>query len=166
MRTDLYSRADVQKLSSELKKDSLLCASLLSLAALFGIITCRLVTDENAMLLKAVNILVSSLCLCFAVYRVLNRILPRKARKKYIKKMLNAPEKTVRCKVMKEGKRITAIKYVDLTELLVLNEDGKELVLYWDSASGEQKFVGHIVEFSVVNNKIVGYGGANEASDS
>lgn len=166
MRTYLFSQADVKRLSSELKSDRLLCAGLMTLAVVFGVITCRLVTDENAMLLKTANILVSSLCLCVVVYRVLNRIIPRKARKNHIEKMLRSSPKALRCKVMKEGKKITAIRYVALTELLVLNEEGKELVLYWDAASGKQNFVGHIVEFYVVNNKIVGYGGANEASNS
>lgn len=154
----LYSRDDVKKLVDELKSDGIRCAVLLAVAVAVAVTTCGVVTDENAMLLKTVNVLVSSVCLCTVVYFILNRILPKRARKNYVEKMQRSTKKTVRCKVMETGKKITAIKYIDLLELVVLSEEGKTQVLYWDLANGEQHFVGHIVEFYVVNNKIIGYG--------
>lgn len=161
---NLYSRDNVKMLSHSLRIDMLICVVLIIVAITVGVITCFFVTDENASLFKVIDIIVSSLCICVAVYFILNRIRPKRARKQYIERMLNSTSKSIRCKVIEIGKKITIEKYINLLELLVVNADGKELILYWDLENAMQNFVGHIVRFCIVNNKIIGYGDADETT--
>ncbi len=161
----LYSEVDTRELSLKLKRDVFICVILLIVAVTVGIFTCTFVTDDNAMLLKIINIVLSSVCLCITVYFILNRIVPISAKRTYIEKLLHTDPSTVCGKVTDGGKKITAMKRMEFIETCVLNEDGKELILYWDSAIAKPDFVGHTVNFYVVNNKIVGYGDEDEAGD-
>ena len=72
--------------------------------------------------------------------------------------MLNSPCKKVRCRVIDNGKDITAVKHITLSEIRLTDENGKERILYWDKQIALPEFASHFVEFEVVNNKIVGYG--------
>lgn len=160
----LYSRDDLKTLSHSLRIDMLICVMLIIVAITVGVITCFFVTDENASLFKVIDIILSSLCVCITAYFILNRIRPKRARKQYIERMLNSASKSIRCKVIEIGKKITIEKHINLLEFIVINADDKELVLYWDLEDAMQNFVGHIVKFCIVNNKIIGYGDADETT--
>ena len=47
-----------------------------------------------------------------------------------------------------------------ICEDLMKSEEGKDWILYLDAEKQTKDLKGHIVEFKVVNNKIVGYGDA------
>lgn len=160
MMKQLYTTDDVRELSSGIRKFAALCVALVVIAVGAGVASCFFITDANANMLKIINIVFSSACGCTALYFLLNSVIPAHAKKNYAEKMLNSTSKTVRGRVTDKGKRITTVKYKDLAELRLNDEEGKETVLYWDMEKGEPDFVGHIVEFRVVNNKIVGYGDA------
>lgn len=161
----LYSNADERKLSNGLKLDIILCVVMIVVAVTVGITTCNLVNDNNATMLKIINIIVSSICLCTAVYFVLNGIIPKTARRNYIETMRCSTPSLICGKVIGDGKKITATKRIELIELRILDEEERESVLYWDLEKDKPNFVGHIVDFYVVNNRIIGYGDDNEASD-
>lgn len=165
MKKYLYSESDERKISVKIKKDVFICLGLVVAAIAVGIITCNLVTDDNATMLKIINIIMSSVCLCTTAYFILNRIIPGSAKRDYVERMLYSKSNAIRGKVIGDGKKITAMKRIDLIELRILNAEGKELVLYWDAEIDKPDFVGHIIEFYVVNNKIIGYGDADETSN-
>lgn len=156
----LYSIDDVKTLKSRMWIYGVVCIALVAVAVAVGVVTCFLVNDDNAKWLKIIDIVLTSLCGCVALYLLFNYVTPIRARKNYIEKMLNSTSKTVRGRVTGKGKKITTVKYINLSELRLNDEEGKELILYWDEDVGEQNFEGHVVEFKVVNNKIVGYGDA------
>lgn len=156
----LYAKDDVQNLGSRMWKFAAICIALVVLAVGVGVATCFLITDDNVSMLKTIDILLSCVCGCVALYFLFNGVIPVRARKNYVEKMLNSTARTVRGRVIGKGKKITTVKYINLSELRLNDENGKEVILYWDNDAGEQNFEGHIVEFKVVNNKIVGYGDA------
>lgn len=149
----LYSEADERMLSKSLKADIIICVFLLITAVVVGVFTCHMVNDDNATILKVINIIESSMCLCTTAYFALNRIIPKSAKRTYIEKILDSSPIIVRGKVIGDGKKITVLKRITLIELCIINEEGKESVLYWDSDIVEPDFIGHIIEFYVVNNK-------------
>lgn len=157
---ELYTEGDVKNLSTRVWQYAAVCIGLLVIALGVGIVTCFFVTDENANMLQTIDILLTSICGCVALYFLLNEIMPKRAKKAYVEKMRNSTAKTVRGRVVNIGKKVTVIKYVSTYEVQLLDEEGKELVLYLDAEKQTQDFKGHIVEFKVVNNKIVGYGDA------
>lgn len=157
---DLYSAEDAKKLGNSIRKYAIIIAALLLCAAAVGVATCFSVNDGNASLFKIVNIIVTSLCFCAALYFFFNEIQPMAARKNFIEKMVNSPGRKFRCRVTRRGKTLTSARHIKLTELQVYDENGKEQILYWDMENGEPDFQGHIVEFKLVGNKIVGYGDA------
>lgn len=159
----LYSKLDERELSVRLKIDVLICVLLLVVAVTVAVITCTMVTDDNAVILEIINIILSAVCLCVIAYFILNRIVPNSAKREYIEKLLRTKPCTVRGKVVGDGKKITAMKRMELIEVCILNEEDEELVLYWDSKIDKPDLVGHIVDFYVINNKIVGYGDVDEA---
>lgn len=156
----LYTKDDVKTLKSRMWRYAAICIAVVVIAVAVGVITCILVNDSNAKWLKIIDIVLTSLCGCVALYLLFNYVTPIRARKNYIEKMLNSTTKTVRGRVTGKGKKITTVKYINLSELRLNDEEGKEIILYWDEDCGEQNFEGHVVEFKVVNNKIVGYGDA------
>lgn len=158
MMKQVYTADDVKKLNFVIRKFLIIAIALVILALGVGIATCFLVNDGNAMVLEIIDIALSSVCGCVAIYFLLNNITPARAKKRYIVKALNSPAKTVRGRVMSKGREITAIKHMKFRELKVYDEEGNERVLYWDTANGEPEFEGHILEFKAVGNKIVAYG--------
>ena len=156
----LYSKDDVQSLKKRMWIYAVVCITVVVIAVGVGVVTCFLVNDDNAKWLKIIDIVFTSLCGCVALYLLFNYVTPIRARKNYIEKMLGSKSKTVRGRVTGKGKKITTVKYINLSELRLNDEEGKEVILYWDEDCGEQNFEGHVVEFKVVNNKIVGYGDA------
>lgn len=156
----LYSNEDVANLKKRMWIYTAVCIALVAVAVAVGVATCFLVNDNNAKWLKIIDIVLTSLCGCVALYFLFNGVIPVRARKNYIEKMLNSTTKTVRGRVLGKGKKITTVKYINLSELRLNDEEGKEIILYWDEDIGEQNLEGHVVEFKVVNNKIVGYGDA------
>ena len=160
MKKTLYTDEDVRRLRKRIGKYAALCIALVGTAVAVGVTTCFFVTDANAKTLKTVNIVFSAACGCVALYFLFNYLLPARARKNYTEQMLRSTVKTVRGRVAGKGRKITLVKHLSHSELRLYDEAGKEIVLYWDDANGETAFEGHIVEFQVVNNKIVGYGDA------
>lgn len=160
MMNELYMQEDVQQLSARIWKYAAVCIGLIVVALGVGITTCFFITDDNANVLQTINIVLSSLCGCTALYFLLNEIMPKRARKAYVEKMLNSTAKTVRGRVAKIGRKVTVVKYVSTYEVQLLDETGKDRILYLDAETQTPDFTGHIVEFKVVNNKIVGYGDA------
>lgn len=156
----LYKKEDLSSLKKRTWLFAAISISAVVIAVVVGVITCFMITDDNANTLKIIDMILSSVCVCVALYFLFNEIIPTRARKNYVEKMLNSTAKTVRGRVAGKGKKITTVKYINLSELRLTDANGKEVVLYWDNDSGEQNFEGHIVEFKVVNNKIVGYGDA------
>ena len=156
----LYTKDDVKTFKSRMWIYAVVCITVVVIAVGVGVVTCFLVNDSNAKWLKIIDIVLTSLCGCVALYLLFNYVTPIRARKNYIEKMLNSTSKTVRGRVTGKGKKITTVKYINLSELRLNDEEGKEVILYWDEDCGEQNFEGHVVEFKVVNNKIVGYGDA------
>ena len=156
----LYKNEDVQNLKKRMLIYTVVCIALVVIAIGVGVATCFVVNDDNAKMLKIIDIVLTAVCGCVALYFLFNEVIPTRARKNYIEKMLNSTSKTVRGRVLGKGKKITTVKYVNLSEIRLNDEEGKELILYWDEDNGKQDFEGHIVEFKVVNNKIVGYGDA------
>ena len=156
----LYSKDDVQSLKKRMWIYAVVCITVVVIAVGVGVVTCFLVNDSNAKWLKIIDIVFTSLCGCVALYLLFNYVTPIRARKNYIEKMLGSKSKTVRGRVTGKGKKITTVKYINLFEIRLNDEEGKELILYWDEDCGEQNLEGHIFEFKVVNNKIVGYGDA------
>lgn len=156
----LYSNEDVKNLKKRMWIYAAVCIALVVIAVGVGVVTCFLVNDDNAKWLKIIDIVLTAVCGCVALYFLFNYVIPVRARKKYMEMMLGSTAKTVRGRVTGKGKRITTVKYINLSELRLSDENGKEIMLYWDEENGEQNFEGHIVEFKVVNNKIVGYGDA------
>ena len=156
----LYTKEDVANLKKRMWKYAAICIAVVTVAVAVGVVTCFLVNDSNAKWLKIIDIVLTSLCGCVALYLLFNHVTPIRARKNYIEKMLNSTAKTVRGRVTGKGKKITTVKYINLSELRLNDEEGKEVILYWDEDCNEQNFEGHVVEFKVVNNKIVGYGDA------
>ena len=156
----LYSKDDVQSLKKRMWIYAVVCITVVVIAVGVGVVTCFLVNDDNAKWLKIIDIVFTSLCGCVALYLLFNYVTPIRARKNYIEKMLGSKSKTVRGRVTGKGKKITTVKYINLSELRLNDEEGKEVILYWDEDCNEQNFEGHVVEFKVVNNKIVGYGDA------
>lgn len=157
---ELYTKEQVQKLTLNIRKLAALCIALVVVAIAEGITTCFFVNESNAVLLKIINIVVSSVCLCVALYFLLNGILPVRARKNFISRLLNSPTIKLKGRVIGRGKSMTNVKYIELTELHISDENGKEHILYWDLENGDPDFEGHIIVFDVVNNKIVRYGEA------
>ena len=156
----LYSNEDIQSLKKRMWIYGVVCIAVVAVAVAVGVVTCFLVNDNNTRWLKIIDIVLTSLCGCVALYFLFNHVKPLRARKNYIEKMLGSKSKTVRGRVTGKGKKITTVKYINLSELRLNDEEGKEIILYWDEDIGEQNFEGHVVEFKVVNNKIVGYGDA------
>ena len=156
----LYTKEDVKRLKKRMWKYAAICIAVVAVAVAVGVVTCFLVNDGNAKWLKIIDIVLTALCGCVALYLLFNYVTPIRARKNYIEKMLNSTSKTVRGRVTGKGKKITTVKYINLFEIRLNDEEGKELILYWDEDCGEQNLEGHIFEFKVVNNKIVGYGDA------
>ena len=74
--------------------------------------------------------------------------------------MCRASSKTVCGRVFDKGKKITLLKYLKFAEFRFTDEEGNERILYWDTDNDEPNFENRIVEFQIVNNKIVGYGDA------
>lgn len=160
MMNELYTQEDVKNLSARIWKCAAICIGVIVIALGVGITTCFFVTDENAKLLQTINIVLSSLCACVALYFLLNEIMPKRAKKAYVEKMLNSTAKMVRGRVADVGKKVTVVKYVSTYEVRLLDEEGKDWILYLDAEKQTKDLKGHIVEFKVVNNKIVGYGDA------
>ena len=156
----LYTKEDIQSLKKRMWIYAVVCITVVVIAVAVGVVTCFLVNDSNAKWLKIIDIVLTALCGCVALYFLFNYVTPTRARKNYIEKMLNSTTKTVRGRVTGKGKKITTVKYINLSELRLNDEEGKEVILYWDEDCNEQNFEGHVVEFKVVNNKIVGYGDA------
>ena len=156
----LYTKDDVNSLKKRMWIYAAVCIAVVLIAVGVGAATCFLVNDNNAKWLKIIDIVLSSLCGCVALYFLLNYVIPIRARKNYVEKMVNSTPKTVRGRVLGEGKKRTTLKYINLRELHLSDEEGKEILLYWDEDFSGHNFEGHIVEFKVVNNKIVGYGDA------
>lgn len=156
----LYTKEDVVGLKSRMWKFAAICISAVVGAIAIGVVICFLVNDDNAKWLEILNIILTAVCGCVSLYFLFNYVLPIRARKNYIEKMLNSTSKLVRGRVLGKGKKRTAVKHVNLFELRLADEEGKEIILYWDSDIAEKDFNGHIVEFKVVNNKIIGYGNA------
>ena len=156
----VYTSDDVKKLNAVIRKFLIIDIALIALALGVGIATCLLVNGDNARVFETIDITLSSVCGCVALYYIFNYIAPVRARKNYIVRVLNSPAKTVRGRVAGKGKRITALKYMIFCELTLFDEEGNERLLYWDIANGEPEFEGHIVELKAVNNKIVAYGDA------
>lgn len=156
----LYTKEDAANLKKRMWIYAAVCIAVVVIAVGVGVVTCFLVNDDNAKLLKFIDIVLTAVCGCVALYFLFNYVTPLRARKNYVEKMVNSTPKTVRGRVLGKGKKITTVKYINLSELRLSDENGKEIMLYWDEEKGEQNFEGHIVEFKVVNNKIVGYGDA------
>lgn len=156
----LYSKEDVISLKKRMWLSVAISITAVVIAVGVGVVTCFLVNDNNATWLKIIDIVLTSVCCCVALYFLFNYVIPNRARKNYVENMVNSTPNTVRGRVTGMGKKITTIKYIELSELHLCDEYGKEIILYWDSDVGEQNFEGHIVEFKVVNNKIVGFGDA------
>ncbi|MGN0813417.1 MAG: hypothetical protein ACI4MQ_07915 [Candidatus Coproplasma sp.] len=156
----LYSKEDVKSLKKRMWQFVAICIALVVIAVVVGVVTCFFVNDNNAALLKIINMVLSSVCACVALYFLVNNVAPIRARKNYVEKMVNSPHKTIRGRVTGKGKKITSVKHLNLSEIYLNDESGKEILLYWDEDIGEQNLEGHVVEFKVVNNKIVGYGDA------
>lgn len=154
----LYSKEDVEKLSSLMWKYAALCIALVVIAVNVSVIFCFFVTDDNANMLKNINIILCSVFGCVALYFLFNGVTPVRAKKNYVEKMLNSPCKKVRGRVIDNGKDITAVKHITLSEIRLTDENGKERILYWDKQIALPEFASHFVELEVVNNKIVGYG--------
>lgn len=160
MMKQLYQTQDVQKYNNLLKKYCAIAILLILLAGLTGIIICFFVDDDNANVLKWINIVWSSLCLCTAIYVFLNEIQPLRARKNFAARILCSNGKRLRGRVSDCGRTITSERYITLQEICLIDENGKEHVLFWDLEKGKADFKDHIVEFYVVNNKIAGFGEA------
>ena len=160
MMKQLYSEDDVKKLGDKIRKYAVIDIELVILALGVGITICFFVTDSNAKILEAANILFSSVCGCTALYFLLNTILPAREKKLYISRMRRASAKTVRGRVFGKGKKITLVKHLNFSEFRFTDEKGNERILYWDTDNGEPDFGNRIVVFQLVNNKIVGYGDA------
>ena len=160
MMKQLYSEDDVKKLGDKIRKYTLIDITLVILALGVGITVCFFVSDRNAKILEAANILFSSVCGCTALYFLLNTILPARAKKNYTLRMCRASSKTVCGRVFDKGKKITLLKYLKFAELRFTDEEGNERILYWDTDNDEPNFENRIVGFQIVNNKIVGYGDA------
>lgn len=156
----LYTKEDVQSLKKRMWIYAAVCIAVVVIAVGVGVATCFLVNDNNAKLLKIIDIVLTAVCGCVALFFLFNYVIPLRARKNYIEKMLGSTTKTVRGRVTGKGKKVTTVKYINLSELRLNDEEGKEIILYWDEDNGDKNFAGHIVEFKVVNNKIVGYGDA------
>lgn len=157
---ELYSEEDVRELSSGMWKNAALSISLVVAAVAIGVVSCFFVTDANANILKYVNIALSSVCGCVALYVLLNGVAPKKARKNYISKVLDSESELLRGVVTGKGKTRIAAKYIKFCELFLTDEEGNERTIYWDMEIGEPEFEGAAVEFSIVKNKIIGYGDA------
>lgn len=158
MMKQLYTGDDVKDLGAKIRKFVGVDIGLIFFALGVGIATCFFVSDSNAQLLETVDIVLSSVCGCAALYFLLNTILPARAKRNYISHLLSSDTRTVRGRVSGEGKRITIVKHIRSSEIRLTDEEGREHILYWDLDNGTPDFEGHIVEFQAVNNKIVGYG--------
>lgn len=162
MMKELYSSNDIKHLRIRMWKFASVCIALAIIIIGVGVATCFLITDDNASMFKIIDIVLGSVCGCVALYLLLNGVIPIRARKNYIEKMLNSPAKIVRGRVTDNGKKknITVVKYMNISELRIIDEEGKEFLLYFDNDTENCDLEGHIFEFKVVNNKIIGYGNA------
>lgn len=160
MMKELYTSDDAKCLTARMWKFAAICISLAAVVLGVGIATCFFVNDDNATWLKVLDIVLGSVCGCVALYLLFNGVIPARARRNYINKMLASPSKTVRGKVTGKGKKITVVKHMDFSELHLIDENGKQIILYSDNDTDGYDYEGHVVEFKVVNNKIVGYGDA------
>lgn len=154
----LYSEDDIKKLRAEIRKFAAVDIGVVLFALSVGIATCFFVSDSNARILETVDIVLSSVCGCIALYFLFNAILPTRAKKNYISHLLSSDAKTVRGEVLDKGKKITIVKYINSSEISIIDEKGNKRILYWDLDNGEPDFEGQVVGFQVVHNKIIGYG--------
>lgn len=158
--TALYTEKDLKKLGAQLKKYAIICAVPAAVAVVVGVVVCFFVTEANAAALKTFNIIFSCVGFCAALYVLFNYVLPVKAKKDFVFRMVNSNAKKARGKFVGKGRKITVEKHLTFFEIVIQDASGKEQVLYFDSEIPMPAFEGHVVEFSVVNNKIVGYGDA------
>lgn len=157
MITELYKTEDIEMLKSRVRKYALLCTLVIAVAVFVSVAMCFLVTEENAMALKIVNILVCCAGGCVSLYLILNCILPPYHREKYISRIMSGSRRSICATVTGTGRSITVSKDILCCEInLALTEDS-ETVLLCDAELDLPDMIGKEVEFIIVQNKIVGY---------
>lgn len=160
--TELYSNQQLSAIKSAIKRFA--CAAVAIFIFTFAICTivCFLVNRNNAVWLKSINIVVSTVGGCVAIYLIFNTVLPLVAQKNDVQWLLYSVRKTIVGIVEITDVQLTVSKHISVRELNVTTENSDKIILYWDNAIPFPNINGKQVVFHVVNNRIVAYGITNE----
>ncbi|MDE6372973.1 MAG: hypothetical protein K2L72_00570 [Clostridia bacterium] len=157
MMTELYSDKELRKLKFDLRKYSCIFAAVIIAFAAVCLTLCFFVTENNVTALKAVNITVSIVGGCAALYILFNKILPVNSRKAFTKQIISEPRVVVCGTVTGVGKTITVAKRISAIEIILNAAQGTTLSVLLDCTKDVPEFVGKEVEFITARDKIVAY---------
>lgn len=126
MKTELYREEERLLLRHRLVGRYVACASLVAVAFTIAVGLCFLVDDTNATLLRALTVTLTSLGSCAALYIGLEDIRPRRARMRYLTRMLTAPRRSLTGVLRDTGRVVTVAPAVTARPLPREAEDGSD----------------------------------------
>lgn len=155
MNKKLYTAEESHALGKIIRRGILGMIGLVVLSIGVGVICLVFANLENKNWMILLNVILSSLCGCFALYLLFETVLPAHYKREYNDEMRNSKGRIVRGLVIKDGKCKTLNRYITFKELWIRDVSGEEKVLYWDISFDDASLLGHVVQFRVVNGKIV-----------
>ena len=153
---DLYTGEEVTGVRRTLHREILACVLSLAVALVVCVILCFFVTDTNAKLLRNVNITLSSVGGCAALFLLLNIVLPRAARLSVLRQLTGGQPQTLCGTVTGIGGELTLRRGLTVREL-TLCAGNAERTLFWDTEKPCPLTVGTTVTVRTVENTVVGY---------
>lgn len=157
MRTELYREEDLQILRHRLVRCRLGCVLFVTVAFTVAIGLCFLVHDGNAALLRAVNVILTSLGVCASLYIGVEEIRPRRARIRYLTRMLTAPRHFVAGTLQDTGRIVTIAPAVTARVLDLTDDGGETFSLRWDTACPCPPLSGVRVVLGAVQSTVVAW---------
>lgn len=157
MMKELYSNEQFEALRSAGKRYIKTAVCMLAVSLAICAAVCFFVDETNATWLKMLNILISGIGGCVALYWLFDRILPSVARQKYLAHLLSAVGAAVAGHVEDTGRDSTVARYISARELKITDDKGRVSLLYWDLGVPLPALDGKYVTFRAVQNRIVAY---------
>ncbi len=155
--TELYSKEQLASFRAAIKRFAVVAIAVVVSCLAVCTAICFFVDRTNASWLKVINVAISAVGGCVALYLLFNGILPLVARKNFVEPLLFSEHKTLVGVVESVGKEFTISKNIRAKELTVKTQDGCSLLLYWDTAMPFPDLEGKQVAFRTVRNCIVAY---------
>lgn len=162
MMTEVYTPDELSSIKNKIKRYLWVESAIILLMFAVDITLCVIVDETNVSWIKLVIISLSVICGWSAMFILFNVILPSFARKKYVDGQLNLERRIVYGRVVETEKSnsMTIEKHVKVIELKVVDDDGTENILYWDTTKKIPRFGQNEFQFAVVQNRIAAYGDA------